>query len=91
MVSACTVKLITTTFVFYWRLVLIVSSFQIIISGQWFSGTIVTAVPNEGGYDIDYDDGDKEDSLNQYCVFPMDDESGEPSLNEVDERVPRSL
>jgi hypothetical protein len=78
---------------FYCRFVLtLVSSFsRVKISGEWFSGTIVTAVPNEAGYDIDYDDGDEENNLKQHCVLPMDYESSKPSLNIVDQRVPRSV
>ena len=36
---------------------------------RWYKGTIVNILQNGGSYDIDYDDGDRDRSLNQVCTI----------------------
>ena len=38
------------------------------VDGEWFSGTITAAIPNDGTYDILYDDGDTDEGLADDCV-----------------------
>ena len=38
------------------------------VGNNWFPGTITAAIPNEGTFDIAYDDGDTDEALSNDCV-----------------------
>lgn len=59
-----------------------------ILDDEWFPGTITAAIPNEGTFDIRYDDGDVGESQHSGCFQRLKTEwelgQKKPSLSSQD-------
>ena len=43
------------------------------LGDSWFPGTVTAAIPNDGSYDVAYDDGDTDEGLEVDCVRRLDE------------------